>query len=187
MTGKVIDGREAHRIGFANRIAPADQLDEVTDAFANEFLACAPKAVGLAKRVIDAAAKPALAATLEQEVQAQQQLAATDDFKEGARGVLREAPAGLRGPMKLDIELPPPPPRRRQLPARKAPQGPRLPLRPRADRGRRADHRQGRRRPDARGGRPRRARDRAQPARDAEGRVRRARERRRRCSSCSGW
>ena len=24
MTGKVIDGREAHRIGFANRIAPAD-------------------------------------------------------------------------------------------------------------------------------------------------------------------
>ena len=25
MTGKVIDGREAHRIGFANRIAPADR------------------------------------------------------------------------------------------------------------------------------------------------------------------
>ena len=85
MTGKVIDGREAHRIGFANRIAPADQLDEVTEAFANEFVACAPRAVGLAKRVLDAAAKPALAATLEQEVQAQQQLAETDDFKEGAR------------------------------------------------------------------------------------------------------
>jgi enoyl-CoA hydratase/carnithine racemase len=85
MTGKVIDGREAHRIGFANRIAPAAQLDEVTDAFANEFLACAPQAVGLAKRVLDAAAKPALAATLEQEVQAQQRLAETDDFKEGAR------------------------------------------------------------------------------------------------------
>ena len=85
MTGKVIDGREAHRIGFANRIAPADKLDEVTEAFANEFLACAPKAVGLAKRVLDAAAKPALASTLEQEVQAQQQLAATEDFKEGAK------------------------------------------------------------------------------------------------------
>ena len=33
MTGKVIDGREAHRIGFANRIAPADSLDELTEAF----------------------------------------------------------------------------------------------------------------------------------------------------------
>ncbi len=30
LTGKVIDGREAHRIGFANRIAPAESLDELT-------------------------------------------------------------------------------------------------------------------------------------------------------------
>jgi enoyl-CoA hydratase/carnithine racemase len=85
MTGKVIDGREAHRIGFANRIAPPAQLDECTEALANELLACAPRAVGLAKRVMDAAAKPALAATLEQEVQAQEMLAATEDFAEGAR------------------------------------------------------------------------------------------------------
>jgi enoyl-CoA hydratase/carnithine racemase len=85
MTGKVIDGREAHRIGFANRIAPADELSAVTDAFANELLACAPRAVGLAKRVIDAAAKPALALTLEQEIAAQEALAASDDFAEGAR------------------------------------------------------------------------------------------------------
>jgi enoyl-CoA hydratase/carnithine racemase len=84
MTGKVIDGREAHRIGFANRIAPADALAETTDAFASELLACAPRAVGLAKRVIDAAAKPALALTLEQEVAAQETLAASEDFAEGA-------------------------------------------------------------------------------------------------------
>ena len=85
MTGKVIDGREAHRIGFANRIAPADQLDATTEALANELLACAPRAVGLAKRVIDAAAKPALALTLEQEIAAQETLAASEDFAEGAR------------------------------------------------------------------------------------------------------
>jgi enoyl-CoA hydratase/carnithine racemase len=97
MTGKVIDGREAHRIGFANRIAAADQLDDVTDSFANEFLACAPRAVGLAKRVIDAAAKPALAATLEQEVQAQQQLAETDDFKEGARAFFEKRQPDFAG------------------------------------------------------------------------------------------
>jgi enoyl-CoA hydratase/carnithine racemase len=85
MTGKVVDGREAHRIGFANRIAPAGALDDLTDAFAGELLACAPRAVGLAKRVIDAAAKPALALTLEQEVAAQETLAGSEDFAEGAR------------------------------------------------------------------------------------------------------
>jgi enoyl-CoA hydratase/carnithine racemase len=85
MTGRVIDGREAHRIGFANRIAPADGVDDAVQALCNELLACAPMAVGLAKRVMDAAAKPALAATLEQEVTAQQLLAGSADFAEGTR------------------------------------------------------------------------------------------------------
>jgi enoyl-CoA hydratase/carnithine racemase len=85
MTGRVIDGREAHRVGFANRIAPAAELDATCQALCNELLACAPLAVGLAKRVMDAAAKPALAATLEQEVTGQQLLAGTEDFAEGTR------------------------------------------------------------------------------------------------------
>ena len=85
MTGKIIDAREAHRLGFANRIAPADELDAATEAFAGELLACAPMAVGLAKRVMDASAKPALAVTLEQEVAAQETLATSDDFAEGTR------------------------------------------------------------------------------------------------------
>src|SRR3954447_20340015 len=84
MTGKMIDGREAHRIGFANRIAPADELDAATEQLAKELLACAPRAVGLAKRVMDAAAKPALSLTLEQEIAAQEVLAASEDFAEGA-------------------------------------------------------------------------------------------------------
>jgi enoyl-CoA hydratase/carnithine racemase len=85
MTGKVIDGREAHRIGFANRVAPAAELDAATEGLAGELLACAPVAVGLAKRIMDSAAKPALSVTLEQEVTAQQLLASTEDFAEGAR------------------------------------------------------------------------------------------------------
>jgi enoyl-CoA hydratase/carnithine racemase len=88
MTGKVFDGREGHRIGFANRIAPADELDATTEQLCNELLACAPIAVGLAKRVIDSAAKPALAQTLEQEVTAQTVCAASDDFAEGSRAFL---------------------------------------------------------------------------------------------------
>jgi enoyl-CoA hydratase/carnithine racemase len=84
MTGKLIGAAEAERIGLVNRIAPAEELDAATQTLVDELLACAPVAVGLAKRVLDAAAKPALAATLEQEVAAQQLCAQTDDFAEGA-------------------------------------------------------------------------------------------------------
>ena len=97
MTGKLIDGREAHRIGLANRIAPAEELDAATDALCQELLACAPLAVGLAKRVMDASAKPALAATLEQEVTAQQVLASSEDFAEGTRAFLDKRPPEFGG------------------------------------------------------------------------------------------
>ena len=59
------------------------QLNAAVDQLVGDLLACAPVAVGLAKRVMDASAKPALAATLELEVVAQERCAATADFAEG--------------------------------------------------------------------------------------------------------
>src|SRR5439155_4533164 len=67
MTGRMIDGTEAERIGLVNRVSPADELDAATAALVGELLACAPVAVGHAKRVLDGAAKPALAASLRHE------------------------------------------------------------------------------------------------------------------------
>jgi enoyl-CoA hydratase/carnithine racemase len=84
MTSKMIDGTEAERIGLANRAVPAEELDAATQRLADELLGCAPVAVGLAKRVIDASARPALAVTLEQEVNVQQICIGTEDFKEAA-------------------------------------------------------------------------------------------------------
>ena len=89
MASKLIDGTEAERIGLVNRVAPAAELDSVTAALAGELVACAPLAIGHAKRVMDSAAKPALAATLEQEVTAQELCAHSVDYAEGARA-LRE-------------------------------------------------------------------------------------------------
>jgi enoyl-CoA hydratase/carnithine racemase len=85
MASRLIDGTEAERIGLVNRVAPAAELDRATQVLTDELLACAPVAVGLAKRVLDAAAKPALAATLEQEVTVQTLCATSEDFAEGTR------------------------------------------------------------------------------------------------------
>jgi len=85
MTGKMIAGEEAERIGLVNRVATSEELEAATQTLVDELLACAPVAVGLAKRVMDASARPALAATLELEVAMQELCARSHDFAEGAQ------------------------------------------------------------------------------------------------------
>jgi enoyl-CoA hydratase/carnithine racemase len=85
MASKLIDGIEAERIGLVNRVAPADELEETTDQLVSELLACAPRAVALAKRLLDGVAKPTLSASLELEVTAQELCARSEDFAEGTR------------------------------------------------------------------------------------------------------
>jgi len=94
MTGRVIGAQDAERIGLANRVAPADRLDAATQELVDELLACAPVAVGLAKRLMDASARPALSTTLELEIAAQELCARTEDVREGVQAAAeRRAPA----------------------------------------------------------------------------------------------
>lgn len=72
MTGRTIDAAEAERIGLLNRVVAPEELERATQALVDELLANSPWAVGRAKRVIDASARPALAATLEMEVAVQE-------------------------------------------------------------------------------------------------------------------
>ncbi len=72
MTGRLIDASEAERIGLVNRIADPDEVEQTTQALVDELLANSYWAVGRAKRVMDASARPALAATLELEVAVQE-------------------------------------------------------------------------------------------------------------------
>jgi enoyl-CoA hydratase/carnithine racemase len=72
MTARTIDAAEAERIGLVNRVVAPEALEQATQALVDELLANSHVAVGRAKRVIDASARPALAQTLEMEVAVQE-------------------------------------------------------------------------------------------------------------------
>jgi enoyl-CoA hydratase/carnithine racemase len=84
MTGRTIGAAEAERIGLVNRVAPPERLQETTSELVEELLANSPWAVGRAKRVIDASARPALAQTLELEVAVQEYCVAETRRQAGA-------------------------------------------------------------------------------------------------------
>jgi enoyl-CoA hydratase/carnithine racemase len=83
MTARTIDAAEAERIGLVNRVVAPEELEQATQALVEELLANSHVAVGRVKRVIDASARPALAATLELEVALQEYCVAA--MRESAR------------------------------------------------------------------------------------------------------
>jgi enoyl-CoA hydratase/carnithine racemase len=85
MTARLIGAEEAHTIGLVNRIVEPEELEDATQALVDELLANSPVAVGRAKRVLDASARPALAQTLEMEVAVQEYCVAA--ARESAREV----------------------------------------------------------------------------------------------------
>jgi enoyl-CoA hydratase/carnithine racemase len=85
MTARTIDAVEAERIGLLNRVVPPQELEQATQALVDELLANSHIAVGRAKRVLDASARPALAQTLEMEIAVQEYCVAA------ARETAREA------------------------------------------------------------------------------------------------
>jgi enoyl-CoA hydratase/carnithine racemase len=91
MTARTIGAEEAHRIGLVNRVVEPEQLEDATQALVDELLANSPVAVGRAKRVLDASARPALAQTLEMEVAVQEYCVAA------ARESAREVEQALAG------------------------------------------------------------------------------------------
>ncbi len=97
MCSKFVDGTEAERIGLANRVTPAAELDAATGLLVGELLTCAPLAVGLAKGIIDASALPALDETLEQEVTAQELCVTSEDFREGVLAFAERRPPHFSG------------------------------------------------------------------------------------------
>lgn len=72
LTARTIDGVEAERIGLVNRVVEAGEIEVATEELVEAVLANPHLATGRAKHVIDAAARPTLAQSLELEIATQE-------------------------------------------------------------------------------------------------------------------
>jgi enoyl-CoA hydratase/carnithine racemase len=94
MTARLIDAAEAQRIGLVNRVVAPEHLERATQELVDELLANSHVAVGRAKRVIDASARPALAQSLEMEIAVQEYCVAAARESARQEGEAQEALAG---------------------------------------------------------------------------------------------
>ncbi|MGQ9721188.1 MAG: enoyl-CoA hydratase/isomerase family protein [Candidatus Jordarchaeum sp.] len=79
-TGRIIDAKEAERIGLVNKIVPADKLMEATMEMANEIKDNGLIAIGLAKKIANKAMEIDMESVLEYSILAQDICIRTEDM-----------------------------------------------------------------------------------------------------------
>jgi len=97
LTGQIIDGREAERIGLVNKCVPPDQLLSEAKQLARRLRECSPLAVGIAKRMIDQTVDMDLMNGLDVIGFAQIELLNTQDFKEGVKAMIEKRKPVFKG------------------------------------------------------------------------------------------
>lgn len=85
LTGKLVTGAEAERIGLVNAAVPREALAKLVDETVREIVSAAPIAVAQAKETLVAPLLAALDATLEREAACQALDFTTADLKEAVR------------------------------------------------------------------------------------------------------
>ena len=84
-TGRSIFGEEAFQIGLCDRLASRDQLLACAESLARELAEAAPLAVSAIRATMRAGIGDRVRAVARHELDQQQKLAATEDFREGIR------------------------------------------------------------------------------------------------------
>jgi len=97
LTGDMVDAVEAHRIGLANRIFPAQQLEPAARDFARTLAGGPPLVHRAVKAAVAAAAHSTLDEALEGEVRGQLTLLASADFQEGIVAFLEKRQPAFKG------------------------------------------------------------------------------------------
>ncbi|WP_458682537.1 enoyl-CoA hydratase/isomerase family protein [Prescottella equi] len=97
LTGDFIDADEAHRIGLANRVAPAEQFAEAVRKYAQSIARHAPLTTRLIKRVTYQSANADLSTALDLASSHFAVIAATEDSAEALNAMKEKRPPVYRG------------------------------------------------------------------------------------------
>ena len=96
-TGEAIDAREAQRLGIVNRVVPDTELEQATLDLARKLAQGPPLAMAEAKRLVYRGLGETLERQLEDEREAIQRSAATQDFSEGVSAFAEKRRATFQG------------------------------------------------------------------------------------------
>jgi len=97
MMGRMIDGREAERVGLINKAVETEALEEEVQKWAGEFLEIPPLAVGLGKRAVDKSLDSDIMSSLDYNVQIQSMLLTSEDFQEAVKAKLEKRQPEFKG------------------------------------------------------------------------------------------
>lgn len=97
LTGRIVDAREAERIGLVSRVVPPGQARAAADEIAAEIAQRGPLAVREVKRLIDRSVDLDIDAGLAAEIEASERVFATQDMLEGANAFFDKRPPSYRG------------------------------------------------------------------------------------------
>jgi len=97
LTGDMIDGKEAERIGLVNKVVPSEKLLEEAKALGRKILSKGPIAVRLAKSSINKSLETNLETGLAYEIEAVSLTFSTEDKKEGMKAFLEKRQPKFKG------------------------------------------------------------------------------------------
>jgi len=90
LTGRLIDAKEAYRLGLVNEVVDIETLDERVRVLVNVLVANSPESLAATKRVLAAQNKAWLDAAISQALDANARARETEDFKEGIAAFLEK-------------------------------------------------------------------------------------------------
>ena len=96
-TAKMIDAKEAERIGLINKAVPADELDNEVNMLAKQLAEGPTAAFGIAKKIINQGLSMDLGSVLECEAFGQAIAGTTQDAQEGVVAFLEKRKAEFKG------------------------------------------------------------------------------------------